>query len=426
MPEAGVDSAPPAPLGVTVTVTDGALPLNNVRVILHDAAGLVIGEKATDATGKVTLATAPSMVTVLIAHGAGAGSSVAPVTFVEVADGDKLFVRSTPDVVVDPAPVGQYSVSFTSGAANANASNFDVFAGAGCFNSGGSVGAAVLVDLYPSCLGPKNAVLTEASLGGTILGFGFAKDLAKPAASGVLNVGPLTFAVPGTTTLNATNVPATLFSTSVGLSAVANETLFTMREATGTINGGGRSWKTPTGFADAYQADVAFDEVNAASVSTRLFVRREAVPVTSLLTDVDYASGLAKITDAALTKPTPARPEVALTSAAALTGADGGVATFHWNDQVAQTSGSWTVVFPPSTTTIKLPALPADATTFVPAADVSIDEVIFLEATQLPGYKELKLLPIQPNFGLDLVDTQKPLPLPGTVRVTRWTAGVPG
>ena len=80
----------------------------------------------------------------------------------------------------------------------------------------------------------------------------------------------------------------------------------------------------------------------------------------------------------------------------------------------------------PSTTTIRLPALPADATTFVPADNVSIDEVIFLEATQVPGFKELKRLPIQPNFGLDLVDTQKPLPLPGTVRVTRWTAGVPG
>ena len=426
LPEAGIDSAPPAPLGVTVSVTEGLLPLNNVRVILQDAAGLVIGDKTTDATGQVTLATAPSMVTVLIAHGAGAGSSVAPVTFVGVADGDKLLVRSVADVLVEQAPVGQYSVSFTSGAANANASTFDVFAGAGCFNTGASVGASVLVGLYSSCLGPKNAVLTEASLNGTILGFGFAKDLAKPAPSGVLNVGPLTFAAPGTTTLNATNVPITPFATKAELSAVANDVLFHMRESSGAIDGGGKNWKTPTGFAEAYQAEVSFDEVNASSVSTRLFLRREAVPATNILTAVDYASGLAKITDAALTKPTPARPEVALTSASPLTAADGGIATFHWNSQIAQTSGSWTVVFPPSTTTIRLPALPADATTFVPADNVSIDEVIFLEATQVPGFKELKRLPIQPNFGLDLVDTQKPLPLPGTVRVTRWTAGVPG
>ncbi len=426
LPEAGVDSSPPAPSGVTVTVTEGALPSNNVRVILQDAAGLVIGEKSTDATGKVTVATAPSMVTVLIAQGTGAGSSVAPVTFVGVADGDKLFVRSVADVVVEPALFGQYSVSFTSGAANATANLFDVFAGAGCFNSGGSIAASVVVSLYPGCLGAKNAVLTEASLAGAILGFGYAKDLAKPAPSGVLNVGPLTFAAPGTTTLNATNVPATLFSSTAELSAVANDVLFRMREATGTIDNGGRNWKTPTGFAEAYQTEVSFDEANASSLSTRLFLRREAVPASNILTGVDYASGLAKITDAALTKPTPARPEVALTSTAALTSADGGIATFHWNSPIAQTSGSWTVVFPPSTTTIKLPALPADATPFVPADNVSIDEVLFIEATQLPGYKELKLLPIQPNFGLDLVDTQKPLPLPGTVRVTRWTPGVPG
>ena len=426
LPEAGVDASPPAPLGVTVTVTEGGLPSSSVRVILQDAAGLVIGDKATDATGKVTVATAPSMVTVLIAHGTGAGSSVAPVTFVGVADGDKLFVRSVADVLVETAPVGQYSVSFTSSAANANANVFDVFAGAGCFNSGNSVGASVVVALYPGCLGPKNAVLTEASLTGSILGFGFAKDLAKPVASGTLDVGPLTFAAPGTTTLNATNVPATPFGSTVELSAVANDVLFRMREATGTVDSGGRSWKTPTGFAEAYQTEVSFGEVNASSVSTRLFLRREAVPASNILTGVDYASGLAKITDAALTKPTPARPEVALTSTSALTSADGGIATFHWSSPIAQSSGSWTVVFPPSTTTLKLPALPADATAFVPTDNVSIDEVIFLEATQLPGYKELKLLPIQPNFGVEIVDTQKPLPLPGTVRVTRWTPGVPG
>ena len=54
-PETGVDASPPAPLGVTVTVTDDALPRSNVRVILQDAAGLVTGEKTTDAAGKVLL-----------------------------------------------------------------------------------------------------------------------------------------------------------------------------------------------------------------------------------------------------------------------------------------------------------------------------------------------------------------------------------
>jgi|GEM_PF-2905839 len=427
-PETGVDSSPPAPLGVTVTVTEDALPKSNVRVILQDAAGLVIGEQATDATGKVVVATAPSMVTVLTARGTGAGATVAPVTFAGVVDGDRLVVAAVADVAVEPSIVGQYSVSFSTAGVAATANSFDVTAGAGCFGSG-APGAPVLVGLYASCLAAKNAVLAEALSDGSFLGFGFAKDVAKPPAGpppGVLAVGPLTFAAAGTTTLTASNVLGGLSNFSTDLFAIANSTAFRMNLSTGLIDEGPQTWKTPTGFAEAYQAVVSFDELNASSTSTRFFVRREAVPASNTLTNVDFATALPRITDAALTKPTAVRPEVAVTSAASLGTADGGVATFHWSNPLAETSGSWTIVFPPSTTTIKIPALPADAAAFTPASNVAIDEVLFIEATQVPGYKELKLLPIQPNFGIDLVNTQKPLPLPGTVRVSRWTPGVPG
>jgi hypothetical protein len=426
LPEAGVDSSPPAPLGVTVTVTANALPKVNARVVLHDAAGLVIGEKVTDAAGKVTLPTAPSMVTVLITDGI---SSVTPVTFAGVADGDKLVVAAVPGVAVDPTIVGQYSVSFSAAGVAATADTFGVAAGAGCPPGSGAVGEPAILDLYASCLNAKNAVLSDATSDGSLVGFGFVKDLAKPAApppAAATNVGPLAFTAPGTTTLSATNVPPTSTNVSADLFAIANSGTFRMNYSSGLVEAGGQAFKTPTGFAEAYQTVVSFDEFNATSMSTRVFVRRESVPASNVLTAVDYTAALPRITDVPMTTPTAGRPQVVVTSAAALGSADGGVATFSWSNSLAEINGSWTVVFPPSTTTVKLPALPADAAMFVPTPNVSIDEVIFIEATQVPGYKELKLLPIQPSFGVDLVNTQKPLPVPGTVRVSRWTPGVPG
>lgn len=428
-PDAAVpDAPPPAPVGITVTVTEKALPLASVRVILHDAAGAVIGEKTTDATGKVTVATAPSMVTVLIAHGTGVGSSVSPVTFMGVADGDKLVVDSTLPPANDP-PAGTYSVTFTSNASNSDATRFDVVAGSHC---GGFVGAAsdtLGLPLFEGCLGAKNAVLSTASNGAVgVMAYGFAKDVAKPAtAASTVAVGPLPFAAPGNTTLRATSLPGATLTIDAFLAAVANGALFQMSSPTGLVgDAGGTTWRTPTGFAEAYQTILSVDELNATSVSNRTFVRREAVPANGILTPVDFSTALGRITDAVLTAPTPARPEVALTLAASLATSDGGVGTFRWSNGLTETSGSWTVVFPPSTKSIKLPALPADATTFVPQPNVSFDEVIFLDATQVPSYKELKLLPAIPELGFDSAGTSKPLPVPGTVRVSRWTPGVPG
>jgi hypothetical protein len=428
VPETGVDAAPPAPLGVTVTVTDDALPKSGVRVILHDAAGLVIGQTVTDATGKVVVATAPSMVTVLISHGTGSGSSVSPVSFAGVVDGDNLVVAAVADVAVDPVVVGQYSVSFSNAGVAATANAFNVTAGAGCTGSA-TASAPAVVDLYAGCLLATNAVLAYATDNSGLLGYGFAKGVAKPAAGpppGVINVGPLAFAAPGSTALKTANAPVNA-NANASLYAIANGAGFNVIYTTGTLFNNDLAFQTPTSFAEAYQSVVTFDEYNAESTSTRYFVRREAVPANHSPPAADYAAALPRITDAPLTKPTAERPQVAVTSAASLGSADGGVATFRWSNSAAETTGSWTIVFPPTTTTIKIPALPADAAGFVPESNVSIDDLIFIEATQVPGYKELKLLPIQPNFGIELgTGGSKPLPLPGTVRVSRWTPGVPG
>ena len=63
----------------------------------------------------------------------------------------------------------------------ANANSFNVTAGAGCIGSG-APGEPAIVNLFAGCLASKNAVLSDAMNGGGLLGFGFAKDVAKPAA----------------------------------------------------------------------------------------------------------------------------------------------------------------------------------------------------------------------------------------------------
>jgi hypothetical protein len=46
--------------------------------------------------------------------------------------------------------------------------------------------------------------------------------------------------------------------------------------------------------------------------------------------------------------------------------------------------------------------------------------VSFIEATQLPGYKEVKALPIAPGSGVNIIAPSTPLPAAGTLRVTQF------
>lgn len=421
LPEAGPDGfVPPAPpKGVTVTVTEGLTPKKDVRVISHDATGAVTGDVKTDATGKVTLATAPSMVTVLASRGFN-GTSPTPVTFAAVADGDTLVVAAPPSIASEPPTIGGYAVTLTSSPVVANAFFFDLVSGAGCSTSGQNIAGPYTIPLYADCVLAQNAVLVTASASGFVQGFAFAKNVAKPALNATTNVGPLAFTAPGTTKITATNVPANTYS-EAQLYGAANGAAYRFGSRSGFLSEGGIDVSTPTGFSEAYQARVAVRSAVLGPEKTRAFVRREptTAPATSTLA-FDFATALPSITDVTLTKATPARPDVTFTSEAALTTADGAVAVLSWFPQASESTGQWTFVVPPSTTTFKAPALPADAASFAPTANVEVDSLTFFEATLLPGYKELKTLPVTPSFGVTLRDEALLLPATGTVRTSSW------
>jgi hypothetical protein len=418
LPEGGADGpvTPPPLQGVTVTVTQDGTGKADVRVLGHDAAGTLNGDKKTDATGKVSFALAPSMITVLF----GASPNVSPVTFMAVADGDKLsVVAKTPSAVGNQIPYAQRTASFTADPVTTKGNNFLVTVGGSCTGNGPLVDVPVTVDLFPSCLGPKNSLLTAVTNNGTLTAYGFAKDLVIAAGSKG-NVGPLTFAPPGTTTLTATNVPPQT-GAFTQLTAIANDAGFDVQNRSGTLDAGGVAFSTATGFAEAYQPAVSIASFTATATAFKGLVRREptTAPATATLS-FDLSTTLPFISTAALVSSS--RPDVTFAADAPLTTTDGGIARIRWSTSVtAAMGGEWTFVLPPTSTGFKAPALPGDVPDFVPAGTITLADVTYFESSSLPGYAELKALPMQPSVGLDLTDSTKPLPVAGTLKVTRWS-----
>lgn len=417
LPDGAVPDTATVPLGVTVTVFDGSTPKKDVRVIFHDASGLVTGQALTDIAGKVSVAVAPSMVSVLQKD---PNQRPANVTFAGVADGDNLKVVNGGST----GPAGTYDVTFTGGGVLANANNFYVQAGNGCSAFGGDPAATVSVPLFGYCLATKNGVLATGANGGGVLGFGFAKNIDAPVAAATVAVGPLAFIAPGTTGIKATNLPtAPGVSSSATLLAISSGQGFGLSDFTGTLGGGDLDFASPTGFADAYQTAVRARQVTASYAESTL-VRREATtaPASATLTTFDFSTALPLLTSVVATQVVPARPELTVTSAnaAALATSDAAVVEISWFVTGIDSTGSWTAVLPPTTTSFKFPALPADATDFEPVTNSFIVEhTTFFDASQVPSYGAAKLLPIKPASGANFADGTRVLPAAGTLRVSR-------
>lgn len=426
LPDAGdVDAAdvfvPPAPKGVTVTVIDNSLPKADVRVISQDATGAVIADAKTDAAGKLTIATAPATVTVL----AASNTAPTPVTFFAVEDGDTLVVRIPPAVLVEQAPVGHYSVTFTPGGVVATP-HANVTVGGGCSNSTLDTTVPLVVDLFPSCVSATNVIFGDGSaVDGTRNGFAFKKGVAPPAANASADVTLPAWDPPGATTLTASHLPSGYLSVDASLYMIANGASFGTDVAPGSdqINSvAGRTFQTATGFADAYQSFVHTVDDTGGLVESSI-LRRETAPATTTLPDFDFTNALPYITATALDSTTVSRPIVTLTSDKPLTAVDGGIVVLSWTSS-SDAAAAWTFVVPASAAaTFKAPALPTDvdAQRFTPIGPTIVDSATFFEATQLPGYKETKLIPIVPRASLDLLDASVPLPINGTVRITSWS-----
>ena len=425
--DGGTDALPDVtPKGVSVSVVDGAAPVKDIRVIAHDATGAVIGDVKTDATGRASFATAPAMITVLERP----FGSAAALTYLGVAEGDVLVVNR-PQLGSEETSIGKYSITANPNGILADSIEYQV-GGDACVNNNSPVTAATEVTLYPMCLGATGTILATARDGGVPLGFGFQKNVAKPALNTTANIGPITLAPKGNATLKATNVPAGSFIDSVDFRPVVGDRSFYVNGATGTIDdAAGAVYPIPTGFADAYESRVIVRKGETSPSQTVAFVRREASNGTNAQAlAYDFAQALPFVTNAVVSGPVPARSDVTITSSAPTATSDGGYVLLGWTiASGAVTSHQWSFVVPPGTTTFKIPALPADATEYLPSGTVSVSDVVFVESTLLSGFSQLKTLPT-PASGvplmLNLYGSNAALPANGTIRVSSWGGFVGG
>jgi hypothetical protein len=337
-----------------------------------------------------------------------------PTTFQGVSDGDNLLVDISDTNSGGPS-AGEYSVSF---AAPFGGATVDYLASVGdCVGIATQVATPLVLQVEASCVSAQNSILASARDANQVdLAFGFAKNLGKPGAT-PLAVGPLSFTARGLTKVTATNIPATGSHYSE-LLAISNGASFFSTITGGALDTGDLTFATATGFAEAYQASVT-TQLYSGGTNRRTLIRREATtaPASATLA-FDFASALPSITNVVVDRTNVVRPKVTLSTSAPFTSADGAVVALGWFPADGP-DARWTFVVPPTTTTITVPALPADASAYAPNDSSNVPELAFVESSLLPGYAELKKLPISAG-GLTVADTSKPLPLAGTVRITHW------
>lgn len=417
--DAGQDAAPPD--SVTVLVTKDGAPDPGVTVLFQSSAGAVVATVVSGADGKATnKVTAGDQITVAL----GAVNNRQLITYVGVKPGDVLDVveRTSRAVSITMAmdnPGGGISVA---------AGNFN------CSTNAASSGSPVSVDLLPGCItGPVFPVIGNLRFNLQSY-FSFKKDIT-PAASGTTNVtGMSSWAVGTAYTLNVTNAPD-LTNVQATLGLIANNQSFaTSPESNLTLvaGAGTADFVVASGYADAYQADIQFVNYVPGFQQVRSFSKRFAAGAVTQTLDMT-AGVLPDLLTATADTTAPARPVLAWTAGAALSGADSGVVTASFTQPLAG-SGSeeiaWTFIVPPGTLTVTAPELPASLAAFAPSAASTMHEpsVAFFESDLVPGYDFVR--GHAAAFGLTAVPIGifsgalvPALPAVGTLRITALAPG---
>ncbi|HVJ88386.1 MAG TPA: hypothetical protein VM580_01195 [Labilithrix sp.] len=406
-PDAPPD-APPPPPAVTVKVVDEHGPQADVRVVFHDANGEVLETKLTGADGKATSVGAlPAMASALIVRDGGHEI----VTWTGLEDGDELAVHAMPEIgeaSEDPS-IGSFAVTAPPTESSWTATASD------CSGEGSQI------NLYRNCApAPTTAVRVTSSSNPPE--FAFAKGITVPTDGGVVPVSTGEWTEAMTVDVNATNSPDDHFSAAYFIE-IADGYPYT---AIGGNEGSGPPYYVGPGFADALQASFVirhndFEERHKA----QLIAKR--VPPTETI-DIDLAQVLPKIEEASVGGESVRRPEFSWTGNTANT--DGGIVRIRFGG-IDQGEYHWTLVVPPGSSTVKAPALPTEAASFLPAEDAIFGEtyatphIVFVEADFLSSYKEFRqqqgsLVTMNRLNDFTRSLTPPPMPVNGTVRATAW------
>jgi hypothetical protein len=374
--DGGQDAAPAD--SVTVVVTKDGAPDPGVAVVFQSSAGAVLATVVSGADGKATnTVTAGDQITVAL----GGLNNRHLITYVGVKPGDVL------DVVEPTSRFVSVTMSMTNpgGGISLAAGNFN------CSTNAASTGSAVGINLLPECItGPVFPVIGYLPFNLQSY-FSFKKDIT-PAASGTTTViGMSAWAVGTAYTVNVTNAP-NLTGVQATLGQIANNQSFSTAPNSNlalVAGAGTAAFAVATGYADAYQADVQFVSFPAGYQLTRSFSKRFAAGTTQTL---DMTAGvLPDLLTVTADTSAPARPVLAWTAGAALTGADSGVVTTAFTQPIAAGGNEvveWTFIVPPGTLTVTAPALPVSLAAFAPSAASIMHQpsVAFFESDLIPSY----------------------------------------
>lgn len=402
--------APPASSTVTVTVLGEDGPRAGVLVVFHDASGAVLETRSTGADGKAASAGAtPAMASALLERSTARNI----VTWTAIEAGDELTVNDFEFFTQR----GTYDVSLTApfdGAVryNARVAHCETFG-----NAWDGVEARNL-PVNASCVRAQNAILVDALSADDVLAHAFAKNVAAPGAAALaVTVGG--FVAPTDVVLSRTNVPAGMLSSAELKEIVGGGGYSSFGVGDGEGEGdGSQTFRAATGFADAMQG-AAY--ARSAGGQALVLSRRVSVPPPADSFAFDFAGALPSITDATTGMTDPRRPDIAWTSAAPLTSADGGFVRFMLY-LGGDSQLTWTMVVPPGATSVKGPALPAEADAWLPAGDVGAAylHVIFAESDLIPDYRAFRRQQ-GTMFRSDAFDSIPTLPTNGTLKISRWS-----
>ncbi|MBX3224924.1 MAG: hypothetical protein KF795_30690 [Labilithrix sp.] len=419
-PDAEEDAEPDAPVvipAVSVTVVGKTGPSADVRVVFHDADGAVLETKLTGADGKATRSAgaAPAMASALLAV-AGQRQIM---TWTGVEDGDQLVVRDLEPY--EETSGGSFAVALPGAFSDAGASGYEIVAGE-CFTFTESSQTATL-PLMPYCTrGAKSSVLVRAkSYEGELVGHSFSKGNNVPTNGATVAVATGVWRVPASVTLSVSNVPP---------DTEGNAELLEISDGHGYPSGSvglsqPATLQTATGFADALQATASISS-GQQGWAKRVIAKRGA-PAASIT--LDAALFLPPISGAEISANDAARPVVSWTSTSTAA-ADGGLVRVRYYT-ADETSSSWTFVVAPGSTSVKAPAMPAEAESFLPdptndsPSRFSRPTVVFIEADTIPSYALFRRTQSAiADYAFPFASyALPPLPTNGTYRATAFSQG---
>ncbi|MFI5296711.1 MAG: hypothetical protein ACHREM_01325 [Polyangiales bacterium] len=424
--DSGVVDAAPLPVTITVINPLGVEP--GVTIAFQDATGAVLGMATTDSTGTASrVVPSGSQVTALL----GSPTSPSLITITAVEPGDVLYVfdsnfaGATASVAALPAPLPDAGVDASlSFAANAGPCSTTF------------VTPPASLSLSSTCVNAGKFPFLVVAEGSSFapLSFAFQKGNSVLSDGGTTTVSlPDAWSTSTTVqTIAATNVPATGVSPeTLAYSEIADGVPSTTTAPYSIADDAGVQSATFTahgGFADSAQFEANLFAAQTGGASYLAIAQRGPAPSTASTTTFDLSTLLPMITDATVDgTTTPSQPTVTWTTAASLAATHGGAVTIAWSgnpDGGASLAGTWTIVVPPSATSVQVPQLPSTASAWLPFAGAGYQTpvLLFAKASFWTGYSQFRaqsssLTAGTITYGQAIVP---PLPMAGMAWVTAF------